>query len=872
MFTLKNRSLATKISFPPLVVIVLSLMVTFYTWNGLQQVVDELTSITQFRIPQAAVTEQLAKSVLRSKEIVSNFLSNQDENEIARMQEQHQIIEDNFRESKSLNFSPEDRAKLQSFIEVYENYYGLVVNDIKEILAQTSGQLDHIKNVLFVGIIQQLHKLELQTEGAAASYSAKAKIHVLMAVSAIESYNHGLNQIDFDMMHLELDAAEDNLYYLGKSLRTMTGRRAVKSLVAQVQELRTASDSIYVFKQQLNTLLTVDLLNHSTELGGASDELMQKIWKNVRGSTESSLDLTSKISLTSIIIASVAILFGAMLSLLIIRAISRPIREAVVVANGIAEGNLSQNIKTYSNDETGQLLSALAKMQNKIKSQLDEITLSAKESQRIKIGLDNASSSIMLTDHEHNIIFLNKSLIKQFHEFNTAFSQQVDQFDPDRLMGRKFDMFSKQSEHMHSVFSNMSDSQSCSLEFGEQKYRLSADPVFDENQHRLGAVVQWDNVTAQLQMETEVKHMIGEAKSGNLGLRLSLADKSGFYKTLSEEINDLVSVSESVINDAVDTLGSISNGDLMHKANSEYKGSYATLNNNINNTIDKLIGVISSIKNTSQAVDEGARHISEGNGDLSRRTQVQSAELDQSARSMSQISTNVNESARNAEHANELALAASEKARAGGSVLALATNAMEEINHASLSIRDIISVMDEIAFQTNLLALNASVEAAHAGDLGRGFAVVADEVRSLAQRSADAAKEIKVLINDTVTKVDDGARLVTDSSDSLNEIIESVSQVSSIIHDISNASAEQSNELEAVSKSIEQLDGSNQENAAMVEQTATASESLQHQAGELTELINFFSIENGASKTSENTSIEIESAEYDFEPQKLNVS
>lgn len=872
MFTLKNRSLATKIAFPPLVVIALSLMVTFYTWNGLQQVVDELTSITEFRIPEAAVTENLAKSVLRSKEIVSNFLSSQDESEIARMKEQHQIIEENLNKSKFLNFSSDDREKLQSFIDVYESYYGLVVNDIKNILMKTSAQLDQIENVLFVDIVQQLHKLELQTEGAAANYSANAKIHMLMAVSATESYYHGKDQSDFDMMHLELDAVEDNLYYLGKKLRTMTGRRAVKSIIKQVQVLRTTSDSIYESKQKLNTLLTVDLVTHSSELGAASDELMQKIWKNVRGSTESSLNHTDQISLTSIAFATVAILFAAVLSLLIIRAISRPIREAVVVANGIADGNLSQDIKTYSNDETGQLLSALSKMQNKIKSQLDEITLAAKESQRIKIGLDNASSSIMLTDHEHNIIFLNKSLIKQFHEFSTDFSQHVDQFDPDRLMGRNFDMFSKQSEHMQCVFSNMSDSQSCSLEFGVQKYRLSADPVFDENQHRLGAVVQWDNVTVQLQMETEVKHMIGEAKSGNLGLRVSIANKSGFYKTLSEEINDLVSVSESVINDAVDTLGSISNGDLMRKANSEYKGSYATLNNNINNTIDKLVGVISSIKNTSQAVDEGARHISEGNGDLSRRTQVQSSELDRSARSMSQISTNVNESANNAEHASELALAASEKARAGGSVLALATNAMEEINHASLSIRDIISVMDEIAFQTNLLALNASVEAAHAGDLGRGFAVVADEVRSLAQRSADAAKEIKVLINDTVTKVDDGARLVSDSSDSLNEIIESVSQVSSIIHDISSASAEQSKELNAVSNSIEQLDESNQENAAMVEETAVASESLRNQAGELTGLISFFSIDSGALSRSPNVPAVLTPAKGVPELKKRNVA
>lgn len=842
MRTLTNRSLATKISLPPLVVIILSLLVTVYTWSGLQQVASELTSITQYRIPQAAVTEHLAESVLRSKEIVSHYLNSRDEKEIVRMNEQHKIVTDNVNESKSLNFSPDDRKQLQSFIEVYESYYGLVVNDIRSMLKQSFGQLSNIKNVLLVEIVQSLHTIELKAKESAANNSAKAQLHVHKAVSAIDAYYQGHDQTDFDMSQLELDAVEENLLYLSKNLRTMTGRRAVKSVLEQVEKLRQASVSIYDSKRKINTLLKVDLVSHSTELSAASDDLMRKIWGNVRGSTESSLELTNKISLTSILFSSVAILFAALLSALIIRSISRPIRESVVVANGIAGGNLSQDIQPHSSDETGQLLNALAKMQNKIKSQLDEITESAQESQRIKIALDNASSSIMLTDHEHNIIYLNNSLINEFREYKNDISQQVSQFEADALIGRKFDMFSSDTEHTLNTFSNMAETTNCMLELGEQSYSLSADPVYDDNKVRLGSVVQWDNVTEQLQMETEVKHMIGEAKSGSLGLRISLDNKSGFYKTLSEEINELVTVSESVIDDAVETLGLITDGDLTQKANTNYKGSYATLNNNINSTIDKLISVISSIKTTSQAVDEGARYISEGNSDLSRRTQVQSSELDRSARSMVQISSNVNDAANNAEHANSLALEASEKARAGGHVLELANSAMEEINQASLSIRDIISVMDEIAFQTNLLALNASVEAAHAGSLGRGFAIVADEVRSLAQRSADAATEVKVLINDTMAKVDDGAKLVTKSSHSLNDIIESVTEVSGIIHQIYNASTEQSKEIEAVSKSIEQLDGSNQENSAMVEQTATASESLRNQAGELTGLINFFSI------------------------------
>jgi methyl-accepting chemotaxis protein len=213
---------------------------------------------------------------------------------------------------------------------------------------------------------------------------------------------------------------------------------------------------------------------------------------------------------------------------------------------------------------------------------------------------------------------------------------------------------------------------------------------------------------------------------------------------------------------------------------------------------------------------------------------------------MEELTSTVKQSADNAGQANQLAAAARTQAEQGGQVVDQAVVAMSAINQSSRKIADIIGVIDEIAFQTNLLALNAAVEAARAGEQGRGFAVVAGEVRKLAQRSADAAKEIKSLITDSVTKVEDGSKLVDKAGQTLKEIVGSVKKVSDIVAEIAAASREQANGIEQVNKAILQMDQVTQQNAALVEETAAASQSMGEQARELQGLMSFFTLDAGA--------------------------
>jgi aerotaxis receptor len=255
--------------------------------------------------------------------------------------------------------------------------------------------------------------------------------------------------------------------------------------------------------------------------------------------------------------------------------------------------------------------------------------------------------------------------------------------------------------------------------------------------------------------------------------------------------------------------------------------------------------LVGQIKEATDQVNVGASEIASGNADLSGRTESQASSLEETASSMEELTSTVKQNAEHARHANELVVSTAQVARNGGEIVGRVVDTMASIKQSSSKIADIIGVIDGIAFQTNILALNAAVEAARAGEQGRGFAVVASEVRNLAQRSAGAAKEIKALIEDSVSKVDVGGKLVDETGEAMGNIVTSVQQVTEIMSGIAEASQEQSAGIEQVNQAIGQLDEITQQNAALVEQAAAASESMQEQAIQLSQLVSSFKLVKG---------------------------
>ncbi len=323
------------------------------------------------------------------------------------------------------------------------------------------------------------------------------------------------------------------------------------------------------------------------------------------------------------------------------------------------------------------------------------------------------------------------------------------------------------------------------------------------------------------------------------GLSLLLGCFCAWYLTvgITRPINIALGISRRVA--AGDLTTQVSGGD---KRSNDEVGQLLSSLNDMNGS---LRNIVSNVRHGTNTIAVASAEISIGNHDLSARTEQQAGALEETASAMEELISTVRQNADNADTASRLAAAASGTAVEGGEVVGRVVATMSAINDSSRKIVDIISVIDGIAFQTNILALNAAVEAARAGEQGRGFAVVASEVRSLAQRSATAAKEIKLLIDDSVKTVGDGGVLVEQAGATMERVVGSVRKVAEIVGEISLASREQSSGIEQVNRAISQMDGMTQQNAALVEQAAAAASSMQTQAASLAQLVSVFSLDHG---------------------------
>lgn len=545
---------------------------------------------------------------------------------------------------------------------------------------------------------------------------------------------------------------------------------------------------------------------------------------------------TQNFYIVTICILTAISLFLFMLASTVIRSIS----TASSIADSIASGKLDNTFDIKSTDETGQLLAALDIMQTSLHERIEKDRLVADENGRIRQALDNVTGNVMMADIDSNIIYTNDALLAMMKNAESDFHKELHDFDADNLMGTSIAVFYKDSSRQRSLLANLSDTYIDEIKIGGRSLRVIANPIISSDGARLGTVLEWMDRTQEVAIENEIQGIVENALAGNLSQRIDLSGKQDFFERFSQGFNNLVDVSERVINDTVTVFGAMSRGDLTKTIESDYAGTFGQLKSDANSTIARLTEAISEIRCTADLVMNGANEIAQGNTNLSQRTEQQAASLEETASSMEEMTSTVRQNADNARQANQLASGAREQAEKGGQVVGNAVSAMGEITTSSKKIADIIGVIDEIAFQTNLLALNAAVEAARAGEQGRGFAVVASEVRNLAGRSADAAKEIKELIQDSVIKVDEGSKLVNESGQTLEEIVMSVKKVSNIIAEIAAAGEEQSMGIDQVNRAVSHMDEMTQQNAALVEEAAAASESVDEQARTLNELVGFF--------------------------------
>jgi methyl-accepting chemotaxis protein len=539
----------------------------------------------------------------------------------------------------------------------------------------------------------------------------------------------------------------------------------------------------------------------------------------------------------------VGLLLVGIIVWLIRRLVYRPLHDQVLPAfRALSAGHYDNPLDTARHDEIGKVMQGLETMQNRLGFEKADSERKADEMARVMSALDYVSTPVRIADPKGTVIYANKSMLEALRRIEQVLQAQNPNFKVETFVGSSIGSLYADPAAALQRLSSLTSTVQTEMDIGGRTYRVLTSPVMSATSERLGSVGEWQDRTDEIAIEQEVSGIVENAQRGNLGERIEMAGKSGFFKILSERINGLLETTHQALIATSEVLSRVARGDLTQRIDKDYEGIFGQLKDDTNATVERLVEVVGRIKDATEAINIAAKEIASGNQDLSSRTEEQASSLQETASSMEEINATVRQNADSARQAEALASNSNELTARGSQMVKHVVDTMADIQGSSRRIADIIGVIDGIAFQTNILALNAAVEAARAGEQGRGFAVVATEVRNLAQRSATAAKEIKALIAESVDKVATGTRVVNDAGKTMDEIVASFEKVTLLVGDISNASREQASGIEQVTLAVGQMDEVTQQNAALVEEAAAAAESLEEQAMGLVQAVGLFKL------------------------------
>ncbi len=516
----------------------------------------------------------------------------------------------------------------------------------------------------------------------------------------------------------------------------------------------------------------------------------------------------------------------SILAVLLTRGVTRSMREMRDAVGRIAAGENCAIPGETRTDELGDLARSL--------KQVHEAGVAAAQ---IKAGLDNASANVMITDTDNRVIYANKALVAFLKAHGDSFRKQFPGFSAEQIVGATLDQFHRDDAWRQSTMQTMR------IRIDELTIEINVNPIVDADGARIGTIAEWRNLTADLAAMAEVTDVVEAAVKGDFSGRIREDDKLGAVRDLAAGQNRINAVVEQAMEEFSETLRLVAEGDLVIRVSSRYQGRFAQLAGGINDTISRLAETVATIQRATRDLNRAAGEINAGATDLAKRTEEEASSLEETAATTEELAASVKQTADNSRVANELSDRAKEMASEGGAVVRQAIQAMERIEEASTKITDIISVIDDIAFQTNLLALNAAVEAARAGDAGKGFAVVASEVRTLAQRSGQAARDIKELIVGSAAQVVDGVKLVHETGTSLDGIVSASREVAQMIGMIHAASSEQAHGIEEMSSAVARIDEMTQQNSALAEESAASASELIRQLERLNALVAAFRID-----------------------------
>ena len=459
----------------------------------------------------------------------------------------------------------------------------------------------------------------------------------------------------------------------------------------------------------------------------------------------------------------------------------------------------------------------------------------AVENERIKTALDMAKTNLMLADADNRIIYVNNALTRTFKGLRPQLESNFDGLNIDSLQGYDVNDFYRLLGNNVSI-DGISDTLVKTMNVEDLHLIVSATPVCGDAGERVGTVLEWDDKTAETAIMEEVSTIVDAASNGDFTKQIDTADMNDFYKRLADGINKVVETTDTSIGDVVRVLRGLASGDLTQTINGEYDGVFGQLKDDVNATVERLSGIISTLSESSESSSNTANEVSATAQSLGDGSSHQAASLEQISSAMEEMSANIRQSADNASQTEEIARQAAMDADESGQTVVKTVSAMNDIAEK-------IFIIEEIARQTNLLALNAAIEAARAGEHGRGFAVVAAEVRKLAERSQVAASQIGELSTNTM-------QIAEEAGEKLTRLVPDIQKTAELVQEISVASKEQDVGTEEINRAIQQLDGVVQQSAGSAEEMASAANELRALVEEQANAMSFFSLDRASTDES----------------------
>jgi|GEM_PF-702926 len=750
----------------------------------------------------------IATNLLQMRMAVKDYLAADSMESVMRFNTGYEKTMISIDEAKNITSDSEQEVlldKLKKELAEYKKHF-------EDVQVFTEKANDIVHNTLNVQGVEMEETLTTIMRSAyknmvfeAQNSSAEALRTLLLARLYTVKFIESNNQDDMERVQAEFAKLTNQLDVLMSDISSPNGLSALGKLKDVISVYTQAVDNLYATVNQSNAIennlhiLGPEMASESAEIQSLSKAKQDQLGPQIQSNNENILMMV-------LVVSAIIILFGLIVAIIIPRLISSGIQSIQNTLREIEEtGRFDIKADESRDDEIGEMARVLNETLTTIGHALNEANgvvsaLAAGDfSKRISINVHGDLDTLKqgINNSVHSI----EETMKEIEIVMDAMSNGY--FDVDTNANVK----------------------------GQFK-RIMENTAFTMN--GLNLII------------NDITDSMHKMQNGDFTARVN-ADAKGQLEELKTNVNLSMEALELAIEDITEMVVAQSKGDLTNQITNDYRGQLDTLKNAINSSVSRLANVVSQALNATQVVAGAADEVSKGSLDLSDRVQQQASALEQTSATMDEMNSAVQGNSKNAQQASQVALEVQNRANDGAKVMQETIGAMSAIQESSHKIADIVNLIDGIAFQTNLLALNAAVEAARAGEHGRGFAVVAGEVRSLAQKSAEAAKDIKSLIEESVSRIDQGSQLATQSGDMLTEINHEIESFTKMIGDIAQASEEQAEGVNQVHAAIGQIDSVTQQNAALVEETSAAAASMTEQSEILKEDMSFFKID--ASRT-----------------------